>query len=155
MTENNTLLVLNGPGLADLSADGSRYGGLTLGQVRDECSALCERLDLQLDFRQTDDEEEMFRWITNDSEKFAGLIINPSGCTKSDSVDFDWYRSAIDLIAHLKKPVVEVHMSNIFREDVEFARPLQASGSEMGFVCGFGKHSYLLAINAVAKRLQS
>jgi len=151
---NKTILVLNGPGLADLSAGGSQTGDLTLGQIEDECSALCEQLGLKLDFRQTEDEEEMFRWIGKDSENFGGLIINPVGSLKGDSVDFDRYRSAIGMVAHLKKPVVEVHTANIFREGSGVTKPLQASEGEMGFICGLGLRSYLLAIRAIAKRLQ-
>ena len=152
--QDNTLLILNGPGLADLSAGGTRYGDLTLEQLQDGCSTHCEQLGLGLDFRQTDDQEKMIRWIAKDSEAFAGLIINPVGHTKAGDVDIDMYRSAIGSIAHLKKPVVEVHMTNIFREGDESTRPLQASEGEMGFICGLGKHSYLLAINAIAKKLE-
>ena len=152
--QDSTLLILNGPGLADLSAGGPQCGDLTLEQVQDGCSARCEQLGLGLDFRQTDDQEEMIRWIAKDSEDFAGLIINPVGYIKADDVDIDMYRSAIGSIAHLKKPVVEVHMTNIFKEGDESTRPLQVPEGEMGFICGLGKHSYLLAINAIAKNLE-
>lgn len=65
------------------------------------------------------------------------------------------YRSAIKMIAHLKKPVVEVHLTNIFRQGDELTKPLQGPEGEMGFICGLGLHSYLLGIKAVAKRLES
>ena len=152
--KNKTLLILNGPGLADLSAGGDRYGGVTLEQIQEESAALCAELGLDLEFRQTDDQDEMFRWIARDSDHFDALIINPVGYLKSGTVDFDMYRSAIKMIAHLKKPVIEVHLTNIFRQGEELTKPLQGPEGEMGFICGLGIHSYLLGIRAVAKRLQ-
>lgn len=150
---DSTILVLNGPGLAGPGIGGTRYGDLALDDIRDECSSHCRQIGLKLEFRQTDDQDEMLRWISNDSEAFAGLIINPVAHGQSDSVDLDLYRSALTMVAHLRKPVVEIHITNIFKND-ELTRPLQVPEAEMGFICGLGLHSYLLAINAVAKRVQ-
>ena len=151
-----TLLILNGPGLADLSDyDGNTYGNLTLAGIQDECLSLCEQLGIKLDFRQTDDEEEMFRFIAKYSEDYDALIINPVGFSRAASVQFEMYRMAIKTIAHLKKPVIEVHITNIFREGTEITKPLQAPEGEMGFICGLGVNSYLLAIKAVERRLSA
>ncbi|MES9899622.1 MAG: type II 3-dehydroquinate dehydratase [Sedimenticola sp.] len=153
---DKTLLVLNGPGLAELGDhDGNTYGNLTLDLIRDECTLLCEQLGVKLDFRQTDDEEEMFRFIAKDSEDFDALIINPVGYSRAASVEFEMYRMAIKTIAHLKKPVIEVHLENIFQEGAEITKPLQAPEGEMGFICGLGINSYLLAIKAVVRRLST
>jgi len=149
-----TLLLLNGPGLADLSNfDGNSYGDLSLESIRTSCTTLCEELDIELDFRQTDDEDEMFRWIAKDSEAFDALIINPVGYSRAAVVEFELYRSAIRMIAHLKKPVTEVHITNIFLPGAEITKPLQVPEGEMGFVCGLGVHSYLLAIRALNRKL--
>lgn len=140
---NNTILILNGPGLADS----------TLESIRAECSAHCEQPGLNLDFRQTDDEDEMFRWITKDSENIDALIINPVGYSHATSIEFEMYRSALKATAHFKKPVIEVHMNNIFHADTGVAKPLQVPEAEIGFICGMGIQSYLLAIKAVERRL--
>jgi len=151
---NYTVLILNGPGLADLSNyDGYSYGKLTLERIREECVARCEQLGIEPDFRQTDDEDEMFRWIAKDSESFDALIINPVGYSRAASVEFEMYRSAIKMVAHLKKPVIEVHITNIFQPGAEVTKPLQVPEGEMGFICGLGLHSYLLAIRAIERRL--
>ena len=152
--KDNTILVLNGPGLADLSAAGTVFGDLSLEQIREACSSRCDQLGLALEFRQTDDDEEMMRWIAEDTDEFIGLIINPAGNMKSKSVDFESYAAAIESVAHLKKPLVEVHVTNIFREGAESVRPLQVPASDTGFVCGLGIRSYLLAVNAIARKLQ-
>lgn len=132
---NNTILILNGPGLA----------GSTLESIQASCLSRCELSGLNLDFRQTDDKDEMFRWITKDLEDFDALIINPA--------EFDIYHSAIKTIAHLKKPIIEVHMNNIFHPEGEVSKPLQVPEAEIGFICGMRIQSYLLAISAVERRL--
>lgn len=148
------LLVINGPGLADLgNFDGNSYGNLTLEKIQNECAQLCEKLGATLDFRQTDDEDEMFRAIAKDSDDYDALIINPIGYSRAASVEFELYRSAIKMIAQLKKPVIEVHITNIFKQGAEITKPLQVPEGEMGFICGLGINSYLLAIKAVTKRL--
>lgn len=153
---DNSLLILNGPGLADLGDyDGNSYGDISLAAIRDQSIALCEELGLNLDFRQTDDEDEMLRFIARDSEDFSALIINPVGYARANTVDFEMYRSAIKMIAHLKKPVIEVHIANIFQQGAEITRPLQVPEGEMGFVCGLGVGSYLLAIRSAARRLKA
>ncbi len=151
---DNTLLILNGPGLGDLSNyDGNSYGPLSLQKIESECADLCNELGIVQSFYQTDDEDEMFRMIVKKSEDFSGLIINPIGYSRAASVEFAMYRSAIKMIAHLKKPVVEVHITNIFRQGAEITKPLQEPEGEMGFICGFGLHSYLLAIKSIQKTL--
>jgi 3-dehydroquinate dehydratase-2 len=148
------LLILNGPGLGDLSDfDGKNYGGLSLEGIQKECSILCEQLGIQLDFRQTDDEIEMFNFIAKDSEAYDALIINPVGYSRAASVEFEMYHSAILTIAHLKKPVIEVHITNIFKPEAEITKPLQVPEGNMGFISGLGISGYLLAIKAVNKRL--
>jgi len=66
---------------------------------------------------------------------------------------FDLYRSAIQVIANLKKPIIEVHLTNIYRHLDDVNHPLHEPVGEMGFICGFGKRSYLLAIRAIARKL--
>lgn len=150
------LLILNGPGVGDLSDfDGNSYGNITLEQLHQECRSLCDSLDIELDFRQTDDEDEMFRYIAKDSDSYSGLVINPVGYSRAASLDFDIYRMAIKSTAHLKRPVIEVHLTNIFLDDAEVIRPLQPPEGEVGFISGFGANSYLLAIQAIDKRLNA
>ncbi len=154
MTEQ-ALLILNGPGVTDqrLGADGD--DDLTLERIRDRCAIRCGQYGLGLDFRQAGDDEEMARWVAEDSEQFAGLIINPAGCQEPGDIDPPMLRSAISRIAHTKNPIIEVHVTNIFRDSDRPTRPLQAPEAKMGFVCGLGLHGYLLAIDAVAKRLRA
>lgn len=150
------LLILNGPGLADLGDDDDNNDrGLTLEKVRTECSELCHSLGIDLDFRQTEDQDEMIRWMTNDSEGYDGVIINPVGCSRAATVSFPAYRSAIRTIALLRKPVVEVHINNFFSRSAETTRPVHEPAGAMGLVCGLGVHGYLLGIRSIAHRFES
>ena len=152
--KSDTVLILNGPGLADLEAGGDRQGSVMLEQIREESASECKIHGLQLEFRQTDDQDEMFHWITGDSKNHCALIINPAGNIQADSIDFEGYGSALRKAAQLNKPVIEVHISNIFKEETGQTVPLQGPAGEMGFVCGMGRFSYLLGIQAVAGQLQ-
>jgi 3-dehydroquinate dehydratase-2 len=94
----------------------------------------------------------MFRWIAKDSEAFGGVIINPVGHSRAAIQIYELYRSAIRMIANLKKPIIEVHLTNIYRQVEEVTQPLHEPA---GFICGLGKHSYLLALQAMARKLHS
>ena len=147
------VLILNGPGLADLSDyDGHGFKGLTLKSISEVCVARCKELGIGLDFRQTDNQDEMARWIAKDSEVFDAVIINPSGYSRATAEMSGIYRSALRKIAKLKKPVIEVHINNIYSQSAEITQPLHEPAGDMGFVCGFGKLGYVLAINAIDKR---
>ena len=147
------VLILNGPGLRDLSDfDGDTYAGITLQELRKACSDLCRELGLDLEFRQTEDQDEMFRWIAHDSEDFDGVVINPAGDSRAASVPFPVYRPAIEMIAKRNKAVVEVHLNNIFTGHAPVSQRVDEPGGEMGLVCGLGINSYLLAIRALAHR---
>ena len=148
------LLIINGPGLGDLS-DSDRYDGLTLQALREGCEQLCKELQVDLDFRQTDDQKEMIRWMSEDSANFDSLVINPIADLRAASVESGFYRAAMQGAAQLKKPVIEVHISNIYRQGIEIAQPLHEPDGDMGFICGFGLDGYLLAINASDHRWKS
>jgi len=149
------LLVLNGPGLADLSLyENLWFGTLALDDIREACRAACDELGHDLDFRQTDDHEELYRWIVEDSEAFDGLVINPAGRSTETTGTLDKYRSAIRKIAALDKPVIEVHIDNVFRGTEEADQRVDEPEAKTGFVCGLGKSGYTLAIQAIDRELR-
>ena len=153
--KNNKLLIINGPGLSDLSNYNEMgYGHLTLDIVRKKCAETCKIFGLKMDFRQTDDEAELSRLLKDGIKDFDALIINPAGYSHAPSVDYTIYSSAIKTITRQNKPVIEVHISNIFQQGLENTKPIQVPKCEMGFVSGLGIHSYDLAIRAVNKKLR-
>ncbi len=151
-----SILIVNGPGQSNLSDhDGNGHGGLTLTVIREASEALSAKLGARLDFRQTENQDEMFQWIARESEEFDGVIINPVRHSRSATELLRSYRSAVQVIAGLKKPVIEVHINNIYRQSADATQPLYAPEGSMGFICGFGLNSYLAAIRAISLRPDS
>ena len=64
------------------------------------------------------------------------------------------YTSNIETITLQNKPVIEVHIANIFQKGIDITKPIKVSEGSVGFVSGFGIHSYDLAIRAVSKKLR-
>ena len=56
----------------------------------------------------------------------------------------------MDSLKVLKKPKIEIHISNIYSRD-EYRKKSVTSESVDGLICGFGKDSYILAILAIKK----
>lgn len=150
------ILILNGPGLADLgSAGGNTIQGLTLERIESECSDLCQSIAIEAEFRQTDDQDELCRWLAKDSKEFDGVIINPLAYSQADPASLQAYRAALKALSLLRKPVVEVHINNIFAPSEESSQPIHEPVDNMGLVCGLGVESYLLGIRSIAQRFES
>ena len=145
MTETR-LLVANGPGLAEPTGD------VTLQRIHESCSALCEALGVGLDFRQTDDVDELSRWLVTGQSEFDAIIINPVAPTLAPTTDLKKCHIAM---AALQKPAVEVHLVNIFDSAAPARKPLPGQDGSLGFVCGLGIDGYLLAIKAMTRKLSS
>ena len=146
-----SLLILNGPGLTDLSdVLSDTDASLTLEQIQDACHALCESLGVTLDFRQTDEVSELDHWIREDAKRFDALIINPHAGAASSVPQIS--ASAVGALADVQKPLIELHIENIFRAGN--SEPLHEPGADIGLVCGLGVHDYQLAIRAIVQKLR-
>lgn len=145
------LLVLNGPGLARLGDFADDACGVnSLDQVRRACEQLGSELGVRIDFRQTDDTDELTRWIRNDVNQFDALIINQLGCVDTSPVDYPTYRKQMEILATLSVPVTEVHMTNVLRDDPDRFSALRGPAGKTAMICGLGLDSYRVAIRAAA-----
>lgn len=149
------ILVLNGPGYAVSSDYEDNSAGPTLEDIRQECTVLCRKLDVQLDFRQTENEEDLAGWIAGDGRNFDGVVISPMRHARAATAMSAAYHSAIQAVARLQKPVVEVHIHNIFAGSAGITPPGDEPGGDTGLVCGLGLQGYGLAIRAIARRLKN
>ena len=151
---NNRLLIINGPGLSDLSNyNETGYDDLTLDAVQQKCSETCEGLGLEMGFRQNNNKSELLSVLIEDIDNFDALIINPAGHSQASSIGLDIYSTVINKITNQGKPVVEVRIENIFKQGNN--KPLQGPESGVGFVGGLGMHSYVLAIKAINKKISN
>lgn len=141
------ILLLHGPNL-NLTGDREPgvYGTDTLDSINEEVIAKCERLHMSCAVFQSNSEGALIDKIHAAREDCDAIIINAGAYTH--------YSYAIrDAIAAVRLPCVEVHMSNVharepFRHESVLA-PICA-----GVIAGFGKHSYLLAVDAVKAILE-
>jgi 3-dehydroquinate dehydratase-2 len=139
-----TVFVLNGPNLNLLGVrDPSIYGHDTLGDIEERCTARAASLDLQIEFRQTNHEGQLVDWIQEARESADGIILNAGALTHTSVAVLDAL-SAADL------PVIEVHLSNIFRRE-RFRHHSYVSLAANGVICGLGAQGYELALDAIAR----
>jgi 3-dehydroquinate dehydratase-2 len=137
------VFVLNGPNLNLLgSREPEIYGRDTLDGVRRKTETRAKALGLSVDFRQSNFEGEIVSWIADAREKAAGIILNAGALTHTSIAILDALQAA-------GRPVIEVHLSNVFRRE-EFRRHSYVSLAAEGVICGLGAKGYELALEAMA-----
>ena len=128
------LLFLNGvnPNMTGVRERGV-YGSQTLDEINEEIAAHFKGAECE--FFQSNIEGEICTKLH--TAACDGIILNAGA--------FTHYSYAIrDAIASISIPVVEVHMSNVFRRE-EFRHKSVISEVCAGTIAGFGKISYILA----------
>src|SRR5665213_1934711 len=100
-------------------------------------------LGLAIDFRQSNHEGQLIDWIQEAREASDGIVINPGGYTHTSVAILDALRAAT-------LPIIEVHISNIFRRE-RFRHRSYVSLAATGVICGLGSQGYLLALEAMAR----
>ena len=140
------ILVLNGPNLNLLGArepvvDGSD----TLEQLISELHAFAGSRDAELRTLQSNGEGELVDAL-HDARGWAhGVVFNP-GAYAHTSV------ALRDAIAAVELPVVETHLSNVHARE-EFRHRSLLSAVCLGVVGGFGRHSYVVALDGLLRHL--
>jgi 3-dehydroquinate dehydratase II len=148
MTMPHPLFVLNGTNLNMLGKrEPELYGTTTLAEIQQRTEALAAELDLACDFRQTNHEGVMVDWIQEAFQREAAVIINPAGFSFGCV-------PVLDALKLLRKPVIEVHLTNIHQRPAPYTHSL-VSLAAGGVICGLGPAGYLLAVRAVADLLSS
>lgn len=137
------LLILNGPNLNLLGTrEPEIYGKETLADIQSLCEQQGRELGITIDFRQSNHEGELVDWIHEARHGFDGVIIN-AGAYSHTSV------AILDALQALSVPVVEVHLSNIYKREA-FRHHSFVSAAAKGVICGLGSKGYVLAIQALA-----
>jgi len=143
LAKAKSILVLNGPNLNLLgSREPAIYGHETLADIEKSCREHAQSLGLTLDFRQSNHEGVLIDWVQQARGKAAGIVVNPGGLGHSSV-------ALLDALLASELPVIEVHLSNIFRRE-SFRRHSFVSEAARGVICGLGPHGYLLAQEALA-----
>ena len=144
----NNIIIINGPNLNLLGErEQSQYGSITFDNLKDNCLKKAKEIELDLDFIQSNIEGEIVNLIQDSRNKYDGMIINAAGFTHTSVA----IRDALDLF---KKPIIELHISNIYKRE-EFRHKSLISGVVTGGVFGLGAEGYTLAIISLQKTLQN
>lgn len=143
MAIDASILVLNGPNLNMLGVrEPQIYGSTTIDELEAACHERAEQLGLTVDFRQSNHEGELVSWIQQARTENDGIVINAGAYTHTSV-------AIMDALILSELPVVEVHLSNIFKRE-PIRHHSHISPVAAGMICGFGPHGYLLALDAIA-----
>ena len=145
---NNKIIIINGPNLNLLGErEQSQYGSTTFDQLKEYCLKKGQEIGLDVEFAQSNVEGELVNIIQDARKKFDGMIINAAGFTHTSVA----IRDALELF---KKPIIELHLSNIYKRE-EFRHKSLISGVVTGGIFGLGAEGYILAIISLQKTLQN
>jgi len=136
-----TIYVIHGPNINLLGErEPGTYGNITLADINRKLVSVGQTLGLEVVTFHSNHEGELIDALHSIRKTASGIIINPGGYTHTSVA----LRDAISAIA---VPVIEVHISNVYKRE-EFRHNSLISPVCKGKIVGFGWRSYLLALYA-------
>ncbi|MCP4721276.1 MAG: type II 3-dehydroquinate dehydratase [Desulfobacteraceae bacterium] len=124
------------------------YGFLGLDEINGQLAIAAENLDLEIEFFQSNHEGMILDKIHEIFEENpAGVIINPGALTHTSV-------ALRDGLLLLSCPIVEVHLSNIYKRE-PFRHKSMIADIATGQLTGFGHYGYHMALNAIHQLLQA
>ena len=145
---NNKIIIINGPNLNLLGErEQSQYGSLTFDNIKEKCVKKGTELKIDIEFFQSNIEGDIVNKIQEARKYFDGMIINAAGFTHTSVA----IRDALDIF---KKPIIELHISNIYKRE-DFRQKSLISDVVSGGIFGLGPEGYILAIISLEKMLKN
>ncbi len=142
------ILVIHGPNLNMLGKrDKSIYGEKTLDQINALLKKEAKALNIEVVTFQSNHEGALIDFIQEHSDSAHGIIVNPGALTH-------YGFSLLDALVDSKVPVVEVHLSNIYRREEWRARSIFAPMAR-GQISGLGWRGYVTALQSLAGKLKA
>ena len=142
------ILIINGPNLNLLGErEQSQYGNKDYKYLEKICLNKSKELKLDLELKQSNIEGEIVNIIQDARKNYDGIIINAGAYTHTSIA----IRDALDVY---KKPIIELHISNIYKRE-DFRHKSLISGVVTGGIFGLGTNGYILAINAMQDLLNN
>ncbi|AFS47080.1 3-dehydroquinate dehydratase [alpha proteobacterium HIMB5] len=144
----NKIIIINGPNLNLLGErEQSQYGSINYDQLKKNCESEASNLGIDISFVQSNVEGELVNIIQDARNNYDGMIINAAGFTHTSVA----IRDALDIF---KKPIIELHISNIYKRE-EFRKKSLISDVVTGGIFGLGTEGYILAIITLHKMLKN
>ena len=145
---SNKIIIINGPNLNLLGErEQSLYGSVTFDKLKEKCLKKSTELKINIEFFQSNIEGEIVNKIQDSRKNFDGMIINAAGFTHTSVA----IRDALDIF---KKPIIELHISNIYKRE-KFRHKSLISEVVSGGIFGLGPEGYILAIISLEKILKN
>jgi 3-dehydroquinate dehydratase-2 len=141
--EPRRILVIHGPNLNMLGRrEPSVYGTSTLDEIDEEIKKTAAECEMRADTFQSNHEGELIEKIYEAIDGYDALIINPAAYTHTSV-------ALRDALLTLDIPIIEVHLSNIYRRE-SFRQKSMIADVVTAQVVGFGKDGYPMAVRAAA-----
>ena len=147
MNKLNNILVINGPNLNLLGKrEPNIYGNKKLEDIENNLIKLGKKNLYDIECIQSNYEGKLIEIIQNASRFHSGIIINAGGYSHTSI-------ALMDALKSFNKPIIEVHMSNIYRRE-NFRHESYISRVANGCICGFGDLGYELAVYSIIRLLE-
>jgi len=144
----NKILIINGPNLNLLGErEQSQYGKKDYKFLEEICLNKAKELKIDLELKQSNVEGEIVNIIQEARNTHDGIIINAGGYTHTSV-------AIRDSLSIFKKPVIELHISNIYKRE-DFRHKSLISSVVTGGIFGLGTNGYILAINSMQELLKN
>ena len=106
---NQKILVINGPNLNLLGTrEKEKYGNISLEDIKKKCELHGQKINLDVEFKQSNVEGEIVNFIQETRKAHKGIIINAGGYTHTSV-------AILDALLAVKKPTIELHITNIYK----------------------------------------
>ena len=144
----NKILIINGPNLNLLGErEQSQYGKKDYKFLEEICLNRAKELKIDLEIKQSNVEGEIVNIIQDARNSHDGIIINAGGYTHTSV-------AIRDSLSIFKKPIIELHISNIYKRE-NFRHKSLISDVVTGGIFGLGTNGYILAINSMQELLKN
>ena len=141
------ILVIQGPNLHMLGKrEKAIYGEKTLGEIDALLKKEAQALNIEVVTFQSNHEGALIDFIQEQADSAQGIVINPGALTH-------YGFSLLDALVDSKLPVIEVHLSNIYRREEWRACSVIAPLAK-GQISGLGWRGYIAALRALADELK-
>ena len=144
----NRILIINGPNINLLGErEQSQYGKKDYNFLEEICLNRAKELKINLEIKQSNVEGEIVNIIQDSRNTHDGIIINAGGYTHTSVA----IRDSLNIF---KKPIIELHISNIYKRE-DFRHKSLISDVATGGIFGLGIDGYILAINSMQDLLEN
>ena len=141
--DNRQVLIINGPNLNMLGKrEPEIYGKTTLDEINSMLEEHGKRLGIAVETFQSNHEGAIVDKIQEAATAQKGIIINPAAYTHTSV-------AIRDALLLLDIPVIEIHVSNIYKRE-PFRHKSLISDVATAQIVGFGVKGYSMALEALA-----